>query len=217
MKRWCLLTLITMAATLAPGLAAEAGAPNYECAIGSFRIGIDQHRRAGLSRSVGSSVQPMAFVEADQNGPTLRLAAKLKGSDALFDLRGSGSGASLSYRGRTRQGSCAFIPGDFALGQVTGRQLVLRSDPSDSAIAILPVRQRSLVWSSGRLDAVRQEMRGTADWAYFRVVLRVKGGSVGGGPVRLGMGQLAGLDGRSTIVEGWGRIADVSMLGPPGP
>lgn len=47
--------------------------------------------------------------------------------------------------------------------------------------------------------------------------LSVRGGRKSGGQQRLGMGTAAGLDGASTIVEGWGRLTDVSMLGPPGP
>lgn len=219
MKRRFLLTvaLATLAATLAPALSAEAGAPNYECSIGSFHIGVDQHRRSGLSRSPGASVQPMPFVQADQNGSSLGLAAKLDGGDAVLDLRGSGAWATMTHRGQTRRGACAFIPGDFALGQVTAGRLLLRSAPDDGAAIILGVRMRSLVWSSGRFDEDRQEIRGTADWAHFRVVLHVKGGATDGGPQQIGMGQRAGLDGRSTIVEGWGRVADVVMLGPPGP
>jgi hypothetical protein len=196
---------------------AVAGAPNYECAIGSFRIGIDQHRRAGLVRERGAAVQSLPFVEADQNGPMLGLAVKLHGADARVNVRDTGRTASLSRGARTHRGACAFIPGDFALAEVTARRLVLRVDPDDSAPSVMQLKQRSLVWSSGRFDAARQEMRGTQEWARFRAVLQVRGGAVDGGPEPLGMGQLAGLDGRSTIVEGWGRVADVTMLGPPGP
>jgi hypothetical protein len=214
-RRAVIIGALTIAIAVAEP--AVAGAPNYECAIGSYRIGIDQHRRAGLVRERGAGVQSLPFVDADQNGPTLGLVVKLDGADARIDVRNTGRAASLSRSDRTSRGVCAFIPGDFALGEVTARRLVLRLDPDDAAPTVIQLKQRSLVWSSGRFDAVRQEMRGTQDWARFRAVLRVRGGATDGGPEQLGMGQLAGLDGRSTIVEGWGRIADVAMLGPPGP
>lgn len=121
-------------------------------------------------------------------------------------------------RSRARHdGACAFVPGDLALGYVTARFALLRSAPVDDAAPLARLRQRSLVWSSGRLDEQTGQMLGTPEWTRFRAVLTVRGGRKSGGPQRLGMGTGAGRDGASTIVEGWGRLADVSMLGPPGP
>ena len=61
---------LLMAVALAMGVAAraEAGAPNYECQAGRLRIGIDQHRRAGLARVAGGTVRELTFVDANQNG-----------------------------------------------------------------------------------------------------------------------------------------------------
>ncbi len=210
-----ILTAFVLTATGA--LPATAGAPNYECRAGSYRIGIDQHRRAGLARVTGGPVQSASFVTTDQDGSVLDLTADVEGQRFAIAIRGTGSTMTLRVSGRTLSGACAFVPGDLALGYVSAPNLLLRSAPAGDAAPVARLRQRSLVWSSGRFDAQTGEMRGTPEWTRFRAVIAVRGGSSSGGPQRLGMGIGAGLDGASTIIEGWGRLADVSMLGPPGP
>ncbi len=206
-----------VAAVLGMAARAEAGAPNYECSIGKLQIGIDQHRRAGLVRTHGGMVEAMPFVDSYQNGSALDISAQINGVVTRVAVTRYGAKASYQTVTDAGNGACAFIPGDFALGQVTSNLLVLRRDPDDASPVVATMKQQSLVWSSGRYDEVRREMRGTDEWAKFRVVLRVRGGALAGGPEQVGMGQLAGLAGRSTLMEGWGRVADVVMLGPPGP
>ena len=211
------VVLVIVAAGLSVAGRAEAGAPNYECSIGRLQIGIDQHRRAGLARMRGGTVTAMTFVDSYQNGPVLDVSAQISGVVTQVAVTRYGAKASYQRGSDAGNGACAFIPGDFALGQVTSNLLVLRRDPDDASPVMAQMKQQSLVWSSGRYDEARREMRGTDEWAKFRVVLRVRGGSLAGGPEQVGMGQLAGLAGRSTLIEGWGRVADVAMLGPPGP
>ena len=204
-------------ATIAGALPANAGAPNYECRAGPYSIGIDQHRRAGLARFSGGAVQSASFVTTDQNGSTLDLTAEVAGRRLVIAIRGTGSTMTLRRSGRTMSGACAFVPGDHVLGYVTAPFLLLRSAPVDDAAPVARLRQRSLVWTSGRFDAPTGQMLGTPEWTRFRAVLSVRGGRKSGGQRRVGMGTAAGLDGASTIGEGWGRLTDVSMLGPPGP
>lgn len=59
--------------------------------------------------------------------------------------------------------------------------------------------------------------RGDADMVRVRVVLGVRGGRVGGGEQQLGMGPGSGLDGRSTVIDGWVRTRGVEWVGPSGP
>lgn len=215
------MTAVVIAA-IAGAPPASAGAPNYECRAGSYIVGIDQHRRAGLVRVTGQAVRPASFVTTDPDVSTLGLQTLGLNVDAdgrilAIAIRETGSRMTLRVAGRTVTGACAFVPGDHVLGHVAAPHLLLRSAPADDAEPLVRLRQRSLVWSSGRLDEQTGQMLGTPEWTRFRAVLTVRGGSASGGPQRLGMGTSAGLDGASTIVEGWGLLADVSMLGPPGP
>ena len=197
---------------------AVAGAPNYECRAGSYEVGIDQHRRAGVIRSGRSSVQPMPFVESDQNGPSLDLVATVDGRESRVAVRGTGSRMTLTTGGRSVTGACTFVPGNFALGHVSASRLVVRTTPNDDATVVTVVRKGSLLWSPGRFnETTRLYDAETEGWTRVRVVLRVRGGSRRGGEQTLGMGDGAGLDGRSLIVEGWARVEGLTLLGPPGP
>ena len=209
-----LLTVLTVLTGARP---ATAGAPNYECRAGSYRIGIDQHRRGGLTRVAGNSVRRVSFRTTDQNGPTLDLIADDDSQRLVVAVRGYGSTMTLGVGATLVTGACAFIPGNFVLGYVSAPTLVLRTAPDDGASEVARYRQRSLVWSSGRFDEQTGQMVGTPEWTRLRVVGIVRGGTPSGGRQQLGMGPSSGLDGASTIVEGWGRRTDVSMLGPPGP
>ena len=196
---------------------AGAGAPNYECRAGSYEIGIDQHRRAGLIRAGGASVQPMPFVQSDQNGPSLDLIATVGGRKSRVTVRGTGSRMTLTTGGRSVTGACVFVPGNFALGYVSASNLVVRTTPADDATVVTVGRKESLVWSPGRFNQASRQYEGTDDWTRVRVVLLVRGGSRRGGEQALGMGDASGLDGRSLVVEGWARVEGLSMLGPAEP
>lgn len=209
--------MVSVVALLTVATPAQAGAPNYECRAGSYRIGIDQHRRAGLTRVNGGDVRKTSFANTDQNGSTLNLIATVDSQRLSVAIRGTGSTMSLGVGRHTISGSCAFVPGNFVLGYVTAPALVLRTSPSDMSPEVGRYVRSSLVWSSGRFDEQTGQMVGTADWARFRMIVRVRGGTAHGGDQQLGMGTSAGLDGAATIVEGWARLTDVSMLGPPGP
>src|SRR4051812_37933111 len=87
--------LIAAASVLVVGGPAGAGAPNYECQAGAQRLGIDQHRRAGLSRLGGGAVQPVTFVDGNQNGPTLDLAYTVAGRAEGAHVRGTGASVSI--------------------------------------------------------------------------------------------------------------------------
>ena len=216
--RFCRPPLL-IAAALAMGVAAraEAGAPNYECQAGRLRIGIDQHRRAGLARVTGGSVQAVTFVDANQNGPSLDLTVTINSRKATVRVRGTGSAMSIADSGGTVNGSCAFVPGDHALGHVTASKLVLRASPSVDATHVAVVARGSLVWSAGRFDEPSGRMLGTTDWTRIRAVVSIRGGSVDGGDQVLGMGSAAGRDGRSVVIDGWARMEGIKLLGPPGP
>lgn len=64
---------------------------------------------------------------------------------------------------------------------------------------------------------LRGTQRGDAGMVRVRVVLRVRNGRVGGGEQQLGMGSASGLDGRSTVIDGWVRTGGIEWSGPPGP
>ena len=199
-----------------PGIAV-AGAPNYECRAGSYRMGIDQHRSAGLSRTDRASVQAMPFSESDQNGPSLDLVATIDGRTSQVVVRGTGSSMSLTTGRRHFTGACAFIPGNFALGHVTASRLAIRTRPADDAAAVMFIGKGSLVWSPGRFNETTGRIEGTDAWTRVRVILRVRGRTPAGGEQALGMGDAAGLDGRSQTVEGWSRVEGLSLIGPAGP
>ncbi len=212
---------VTFAAVLAgvavlPAVPASAGAPNYECQAGPYRIGIDQHRRAGLVRVGRSAVQAMPLVyQSDQNGDSLVLAVGLPGNkNGLIAIREYGKAMSLHVGSRRYSGSCAFVPGNYVLGAVTGSHALVGSTPEGDDV-VVKLRRGSLVWSAGRFDEEAKEMRGTPDQAQLRVVLDVRGGGVDGEAEKFGIGSAFGRDGRSTVLNGWGKLAPLSMLPNP--
>jgi hypothetical protein len=197
-------------------LPASAGAPNYECESGPYRIGIDQHRRGGLVRVGRGPVHAMPFVGvADQSGESLGLTVQLPLGEGRIRVAGYGATMTLNVNGQTYHGACAFVPGNFVLGHVTARSTNLNVDPTKTSTVIASPRFGSLMWSSGRFDEAANELRGSADWSQFRVVLAIRGGATEGGSQLPGMGQAAGLDGRSEVVNGWGQVATVTLLPNP--
>ena len=195
---------------------AEAGAPNYECEAGGYRFGIDQHRRGGIGRINTREVVPVSYASLDQNGPSLDATTTFNGKPAAIQVRGTGSSMTVTTGGRTLSGACAFVPGNFALGQVMAPHIVVRTAPSDSAAVAVMLHRGSLVWSPGRFNDATGKLEGTEDWTQLRVVLRIEGGAKNG-EEQMGMGTEVGLDGRSSIVNGWVRVTDVKLIGPPGP
>ena len=216
-RRTCAAAVIAGTAIIATAGPAFAGAPNYECRVGSQRLGIDQHRRSGLSRLGLGPVQPAVFTDSNQDGSALDLTYSVAGQAMTAQVRGFGSSIVLRIGEGTVSGACAFVPGTFALGTVTARRLVVRSTPAADGTVVTIVGRRSLVWSSGRVDVVTGRLEGTEDWTRVRVVLTIRGGAKSGGDQLPGMGDIAGLDGRSTVVDGWVRVSGIELLGPPGP
>jgi hypothetical protein len=194
----------------------EAGAPNYECQAGPYRLGIDQHRNAGLVRDGRGPVVPMTFTDTDQNGPSLDLSAQIGRDATTVRVRGTGSSVQLHIAGKRYAGVCAFVPGDFALGRVTARKLVARRSPAEISEVVAVLHRGSLIWSQGGFDETTKQVAPTG-WIRVRVVLALHGGSRSGGEQQLGMGATAGLDAASSLFEGWVRTTSVAMLGPPGP
>ena len=215
--RWTAIAAIAGTAIISTAGPAFAGAPNYECRAGSQRLGIDQHRRSGLSRLRLGPVQPAVFADSNQDGSGLDLTYRVAGQAMTAQVRGYGSSVVLRIGEGTVSGACALVPGNFALGSVTARRLVVRSTPAVDGAVVTIVGRRSLVWSSGRVDVVTGRLEGTEDWTRVRVVLSIRGGGKSGGDQLPGMGDIAGLDGRSTVVDGWVRVAGIELLGPPGP
>jgi hypothetical protein len=217
-QRWLnrLLGVTAVALLVTPAMGSQAGAPNYECQAGPYRIGIDQHRRAGLVRIGQGAVQPMPFSQLhDQNGASLKLGVDLPGTDGVMAITGYGSSMTLQIGSRTYRGECAFVPGNFVLGQVTATRAMVRTDPDDASDVVADARRGSLVWSPGRFDEAANAMRGTEEWTQLRTVLTIRGGAAGGGEQVIGMGQASGLDGGSTVVNGWVRVARISLLANP--
>ena len=217
-SRVLLLALVPVLMVGAGVDSAAGGAPNYECRAGAHQIGIDQHRRAGLSRRDGASVEPMPFADGDQSGSSLKLVATIAGKESPIEVRGYGTWMSLATGGVQHVGSCAFVPGNFVLGQVSTSKVVIRTQPSDVAEVVTIIKKGSLVWTTpGRVNDATGLSEGDAGWTRLRVVLNVSGGAANGGQQMLGMGDAAGLDGRSQLVQGWARVDGLTMLGPPGP
>ena len=214
--RWTAIAVIAGTAIISTAGPAFAGAPNYECRAGSQRLGIDQHRRSGLSRLRLGPVQPAVFTDSNQDGGSLDLTYSVAGQAITAQVRGYGSSVVLHIGEGTVGGACTFVPGDFTLGTVTARRLVVRSTPAADGSVVTIVGRRSLVWSYRRFDATTGRWLGTDDWTRVRVVLAIRGGAKSGGDQLPGMGAIAGLDGRSTVVDGWVRVAGIELLGPPG-
>jgi hypothetical protein len=217
-QRWLnrLVGATVVVLLVTPAVTSQAGAPNYECQAGAYRIGIDQHRRAGLVRIGRGAIQPMPFNELqDQNGASLKLGVDLPGTDGVISITGYGSSMTLQIGSRTYRGECAFVPGNFVLGHVTATKAMVRTDPDDKAAVVTDAHRGSLVWSFGRFDEAANAMRGTEEWTQLRTVLTIRGGAAGGGEQAIGMGQASGLDGGSTVLNGWVRVARISLLANP--
>jgi hypothetical protein len=194
---------------------APAGAPNYECRIGTYRIGIDQHRGGVLLRADGGAAVAAAIDDAHQDGSSLDLSVTLGARPARISVRGTGTSAALLVGGRRMSGACAFVPGDFALGRVSVGAIAVRSTRDDGASVLAVLRRGSLVWAAPSIDAAGAV--GQRGLAPVRAVLRIRGGAAGGAEPAIDMGAAAGLDGRSSVIDGWASSAGVTLLGSPGP
>ena len=206
---------IVVAASLILRVAwAGAGAPNFECRVGSTRIGIDNHRRAALLRNRFGDVRQASVSYGTQDGVSLDLVTDLGEEHSTIVVTGTGSTMTYSpAKGPPAIGACAFVPGSYILGQVTGTKAVIRSAASRTAPVLAVVGRRSFIWSYGRY--LPSNTLGPKGWTQVRVVTVVRGGKEGGGEQAVGMAAESGLDGRSAIVDGWTPISGLSLLENP--
>lgn len=191
---------------------AEAGAPNYECAAGPWRFAIDQHRRAGLVRMPDRTVVETALVDGDQNGSSLNV--KLSAGSLVLESQITGTGKSLKLTVNegasksTYTGVCAFVPGNFIAGHVTGLRLAVRTRASWNASVFATAGRHSLVWAAAPEGSPSVPSPTThSGWARVRVVSTLRSGSQ-----VLGIGTEVGLDGPSTVAQGWGRVGVITLV-----
>ncbi len=191
---------------------AEAGAPNYECEAGPWRFGIDQHRRAGLVRLPDQTVVRTQLHDGDQNGSSLNVTLTTESVSLESQISGFGKWLSLTVsEGDTKtsfSGVCVFVPGNFILAHVTAASLVVRTRASSIAPVLAAVSRRGLVWVAtpeGSPSVPDPFTHG--GWARVRVVYSIRSG-----PQQLGIGNDVGLDGPSSIVQGWGRVGSLTLV-----
>ena len=209
-----LAAFAVVVATVLTALPALAGAPAFECRIGTIRIGLDTHRSVALVRQPSGPVMRFGLEGVDAAGVNQRYLLTSGSISAFVDVRGAGSRASTDISGGGGFGVCAFVPGDFAIGRVTAARVNVRVAASRDADIAVILRRGSFVW----LDPTPTAGEGGGDgMVRVRVVVHVRGGRVGGGEQQLGMGSEAGLDGRSTVIDGWVRTRGIEWVGPPGP
>ncbi len=209
-----LAAVAVVAATVLTAMPALAGAPAFECRIGSIRIGLDTHRSVALVRQPSGPIMRFGLAGVEAAGVNQRYLLTSGSISAFVDVRGAGSHASTDISGGVGFGVCAFVPGDFAIGRVTAVRVNVRVASSPDADIAVILRRGSLVW----LDPTPTAGEGGDDgMRRVRVVVHVRGGRVGGGEQQLGMGSEAGLDGRSTVIDGWVRTRGIEWLGLAGP
>jgi hypothetical protein len=196
------VALLAAAAGVAVAMtpSAQAGAPNYECAFPSARIGIDQHARTGLARRTGDRWRHLELTDSDQNGESLDIKGNADENELRISIQGLGRTATLTFGdGTVEQGTCAFVPGNFVLG-VTTADTTLRSRSSVFAPIRARITNNALVWTSGRYGSGRPQ--GARGWTPVRVVFRAVGGET------LGIGAEWG----SPALEGWVRTSRVAFV-----
>lgn len=141
-----LAALAVAAALLISPASALAGAPNYDCVVGSARLSVDQW--ADVVAAAGFNAGPPVWGEAanvDQNGGSLDLVARLHGAWWSVSVRGSRS-LKLTSPAAVKRGVCAFVPGSYVLRKADAGGSVLRAAPSASARRLLSVLSGSAVW-----------------------------------------------------------------------
>ena len=210
----CVVAVVVVAATMVSAAPALAGAPAFECHIGSTRVGLDTHRSVALVRKSFGPVVRFGLGSVDAGGANQRYRLTSGSTTGFVNVRGAGSSASTDITEGNGLGACAFVPGDFAIGRVTAPHVNVRVTESPAAEIAVILRRGSLVWLDPTATAGE---RGDADMVRVRVVLRVRGGRVGGGEQQLGMGSASGLDGRSTVIAAGSEREGVEWAGPPGP
>ncbi len=211
-----LLVGLVLALTVSVPTVAEAGAPNYECEAGPWRFGIDQHRRAGLIRfadqPAAQTMVQTSLLNGEQNGSSLNVTL-VAGSTSLKAQVGKyGDTLSLTVvdgtNTSTYSGICAFVPGNFILGHVAESPLHVRTRASWNAPLLATAKRHSIVWSAAPDGSPSLPAPTThGGWALIRVVSGLRGGSQ-----ELGIGATVGLDGPSTIAQGWGRVQLVKLV-----
>ena len=208
------VAVVVFAATMGSATPALAGAAAFECHIGATQIGLDTHRSVALVRDSFGPVMRFGLGSVNAAGPNQRYRLTRGSMSAVVDVLGAGSSASTDIAGRGGFGVCAFVPGDFAIGRVTAARVNVRVASSPDADIAVILRRGSFVWLDPTPNATDG---GDATMLRVRVVVHVRGGRVGGGEQQFGMGSEAGLDGRSTIVDGWVRTRGIEWVGPAGP
>jgi hypothetical protein len=205
------LVLVAALEVAAPNVA-EAGAPNYECEAGPWRFAIDQHRRAGLIRLADQTVVEADLQEGDQNGSSLGVTLSVDSLSLASQITGTGKSLNLTVSdGKSTtgySGACAFVPGNFILGHVSGARLAVRTRKSSTAPVLARVSRHGLVWVAAPENSPSDPAPTTQQgWARVRVVYSIRSGSQ-----QIGIGNDVGLEGPSTVMQGWGRIGLITLV-----
>jgi|SRR5476649_185178 hypothetical protein len=145
-----LLPAVIVVSLLAPA-SAFAGAPNYDCTIrgGHARLAVDQWRPRVVAMGVGSHASVTgAVADIAQDGPSLDFATTLGKTHWSVAIRSYGRSLTMTSPGSTLTGRCLFVPGNFILRAADRGGFALRSAPTATAEAQLPVRVGEPVWET---------------------------------------------------------------------
>ena len=137
---------VVVATMVLPPASAFAGAPAFECRIGSVRVGLDTHRLVALVRKPSGEVTRLALESVQAAGADQRYRLTGRSIFGWVDVGGTGSRAASGGSVGQGRGACAFIPGDFAIGTVKARRLALRVEASPAAEIAVVLRRGSLLW-----------------------------------------------------------------------
>lgn len=181
-------------------LPAEAGAPNYECAFSTVRIGIDQHARVGLARRIGDRWRHLKLDGTGQNGESFDVVGVVDSDELQISVRGLGASATLTFGdGTVERGACAVVPGNFVLG-LGSEGAIVRAGARASAPVLALLTPSSLIWTSGRYGSPRPSTR--PGWTPVSVVQSIEPGE------RLGMGH----EFVPRSLSGWVRTTQVKFV-----
>ncbi len=203
---------LAVALVLGVPTVAEAGAPNYECEAGPWRFAIDQHRSAGLTRLADQTVVQMVVKDGDQNGSSLNVTLSTESLSLNSQITGYGKSLTLTVTEgastTTYSGACAFVPGNFILGHVSGARLTVRTRASKSSPTLAMVSRHGLVWAAAPEGSPSDPNPVSNEgWARVRVVYAIRSGSQD-----ISIGNDVGLEGPSTVAQGWGRVGAMTLV-----
>lgn len=148
---------------------AAGGAPNYECRVGSLRLGIDQHRGRVVMRLPGQAPDVADITTTNQNGESLDLTTNVRGATWAVSVRGLGSSLIVRTGTQALRGDCTFVPGNFVLGTVADNAVAVHALPADGARVLTALPRGSLVWSVGNFDESTNTLA-PPEWSYVHVV-----------------------------------------------